>query len=958
MNDLKTIDEKYEIQSEIKRGGFGVIFKGVDLLFGKQVAIKSIDPSLLGEAKYVDMFQAEALNIARLNHHNIVHVYDVRKGADGQFYIIMEYIDGPDLGRLLRACKKKNTPLPQHLAVYIIAEVCAGLDYAHNRRDPENNQPLNIVHQDISPANIMINRNGEVKIIDFGLANLRRRKAQSKKEVYVQGKINYLAPEQVNGTDHFDRRVDLFALGLVLYETLTGERFFAATDPREAIEQLRSGKWDASRLSDKRLPEKLQHALKRALSFHPDKRYANANLMYMDLMHYLIMSAPAADFTSEMAEFIEANYQETDAQEETTDSTAAGPIPGNADAEKVTNGETARKPEIADESTAKTERVDVDPKGSLSDTAVSDLLEISDDAVAEIDVQKAKPETAESADASAEKLETAKKDRTAKSKKTAKKKKEDAANSAASAVAPTETVASEETSAPQKTEPAGKEAESLIPLAKKKKPETAEAESDFYSIIEYADEDEEVKTIIDVVRLSARTHKKGLVLTAISLIAAMIGFTVVDTFARFTAIGENIYDYLFPPAVRISSIPTGAEVYLDDKPLQETTPVSIPEISPGVHKLMLTMPRFEPIVKSINVPRKGQLQVAGESSRHPSQPYVFQFKSQLELSSQPPGAEVYIDDVKLSKTTPTTIYWEVRPEPIRIKMARPGFPEIAGMQIDMLTGMESIEDRRFWKFQRLDRTKDHFAIEGIFRKNVTISSVPSRAEIYLNDDDRPVGITGVNGNLLLTIGQHVVTLRKSGYIPRTFSITIDEETPEQIKRPLLRNVRIFAKSAEDKENEADLEARIVELRLGRKKISVNQETPAELKLLPYRYTALLQKHGYEDLSVTITPGAKNVLARLKPVEVEVTFAVLNRNDRSPIEGAQVFYSRIGTDGTQKRLSTTDDSGIGFAALPVGRYRFSIVKTGYKPKQKILNVRLSALNRFTFLMAENEVTNKN
>ncbi|MGH7454222.1 MAG: serine/threonine protein kinase, partial [bacterium] len=198
MDVVKILDEKYELVREIKRGGFGVVYYGRDRLFGKPVAIKAISPDLLGEAKYVDMFQAESLSVARLNHHNIVRLYDIKRTEDGQFYIIMEYIDGFDLGKLISASRKGAVNLPFHLGAYIVAQSCAGLDYAHARRDPDTHQPLNIVHQDISPSNIMINRLGEVKLIDFGMAGARRRSTSQrgrKREVLLQGKISYIAPE-------------------------------------------------------------------------------------------------------------------------------------------------------------------------------------------------------------------------------------------------------------------------------------------------------------------------------------------------------------------------------------------------------------------------------------------------------------------------------------------------------------------------------------------------------------------------------------------------------------------------------------------------------------------------------------------------------------------------------------------------------------------------------------------
>ena len=243
MEAVKILDGKYEILEEIKRGGFGVIFFGRDLLFDKPIAVKAISPNFIGEAEYVDLFQAEALAIARLNHHNIIRIYDIKRDAVGQFYIIMEYVDGVDLRQFLKAHRREDAGLPPHVCAALIAEVCAGLDYAHTRRDPDTHQPLHLVHQDVSPGNIMVNRLGEVKIIDFGLAGARRRHqglGRDRNEVLVQGKVGYLAPEQIEPV-RFDHRVDIFALGLVLYELLTGMRLFADQKTEAVLEKLRSG---------------------------------------------------------------------------------------------------------------------------------------------------------------------------------------------------------------------------------------------------------------------------------------------------------------------------------------------------------------------------------------------------------------------------------------------------------------------------------------------------------------------------------------------------------------------------------------------------------------------------------------------------------------------------------------------------------------------------------------------
>ena len=195
--DTRLLDNKYEIIREIKQGGFGIVYTGIDRKLNKLVAIKEIAPSLVEDPKYLDMFQEEAINIAKLNHTNIVHVYEFTKAADGRLYIIMEYIDGTDLEKIVRFARRRHTKIPPPLAIFIASQVCMALDYAHNRRDAFSNKPLKLVHQDISPSNIMISKSGEVKLIDFGIASVKRHRSPNKKDNKVRGKIPYMTPEQL-----------------------------------------------------------------------------------------------------------------------------------------------------------------------------------------------------------------------------------------------------------------------------------------------------------------------------------------------------------------------------------------------------------------------------------------------------------------------------------------------------------------------------------------------------------------------------------------------------------------------------------------------------------------------------------------------------------------------------------------------------------------------------------------
>ena len=862
METQTLVIDKYEVISEIKRGGFGIVYKGFDRHLGKPVAIKAVDPRLLGEARHIDMFQKEAVSVAQLNHQNIVQIYDIKRDESGQLFIIMEYLDGPDLGLLMRACGKKNVPIDPTLAAYIVAEVCNGLDYAHNRKDKDTNEPLNFVHQDISPVNIMLTRSGEVKIIDFGMANFKRRHQTKGREVYIQGKIHYLAPEQVNGRKGVDRRTDIFAAGLILYELLSGERLIQAESREALLEALLAGDWDNSRFDSERIPERLRQVLQRALAHDPKHRYPNANLMYKELLHYLILTAPATDFAQELSAFIAKVEPEKLAEEEPERSEPMETVPTNGSEEASTDS----PPEPAAE--AEAER----PQNG-SGTANYD---ISDENVMAV------------------------------------QKKSDLESDA-------------------EPEPDSKA--------------TSDAFSRYYSFVEESEEDDQ-RTIIDVVRLSARTHQKGIIWSLVGLVLAFLIFTAVDTFYHFTGMGVAIYDYLFPPAIKIVSVPEGAQVFLDDELLSEPTPLSLDQISPGVHKLMLTLPEYEPIIKSINVPRQGGIHVSGEARRHASQPYILRFKTQFEISSEPPGASIYIDGVKLSQKTPATVFWEVSERPVDIKLELEGLPILAGLTIDTIEGQEFVDDLRVWQVKRALAGKAHYNIRGIFHKNVVIRSNPSRADIYLNESKTPVGVTGLSGRLMLPLGTHLITLRKKGYLTRTFSIEVNQNSPEVVASDLLRTVRIFARDVGATDN-SDLGATIVEIASNSETIDYQGTTPAILNLLPYRYTVRLRKGGYHETTVEIQPTDRTVVARMEPTVKEVTIQAVDAITNSPVRNARVTYKPERSGQQPTLLGQTDANGRVTAKLNPGAYEVSITRNGYQPQTKSLRVRSDRDNRMTF-----------
>jgi hypothetical protein len=411
-------------------------------------------------------------------------------------------------------------------------------------------------------------------------------------------------------------------------------------------------------------------------------------------------------------------------------------------------------------------------------------------------------------------------------------------------------------------------------------------------------------------------------------LAGFVLFMIGDVWGRWTALGAGIYDLLFPPAIKIVSFPAGAQVYLDDEPLPKTTPLAIEKISPGVHKLTLTLPRFEPIVRSIQVPSQGRATVAEEKQPEIDQPYVFRFKTILEITSEPKSAEVFLNGVKYSQTTPCRVLFEVSPEPLSLELRKEGLMTLAGFTLNTIEGSETIEDRRLWKFERIEGQREHFTIAGTFVKPVTITSTPSLAEIYLDGDPNPVGLTGYATELLLTIGKHTVTLQKENFLPRTFALEVNEDSPGEYREMLSRVVRIFAKHANSASDD-DIKAQVTEIIYNGRRTKVKATTPCELTLLPFAYKVVLSKSGLADYVLTIPANSNVAIARMSPGSVMTEITVLDDRSGRALNRVEISYQATGRAGEPETFfGETDESGIAERSLPPGEYRFRVKKLGY------------------------------
>ncbi len=290
MEQAPVVYGKYQLLELLARGGMAEVFKakshGVEG-FEKVLVIKRILAELGESPEFVEMFVNEAKIAVTLSHANIVQVFDLGR-ADDTYFIAMEYVAGADLATVLRRARRYDKPLPTNLAVFVASEIAKALDYAHRRRDADM-RPLNIVHRDVSPQNILLSYEGEVKLTDFGIAKARTTVPDGTERGVLKGKYAYMAPEQARGHD-VDARTDLFALGVVLYEALAGQNPFQQSSTYETLQRVRSGVYEPLRSLAPHVPEELEVIVHKAMRLAADDRYGDAGRFYEDLIQFLYAS--------------------------------------------------------------------------------------------------------------------------------------------------------------------------------------------------------------------------------------------------------------------------------------------------------------------------------------------------------------------------------------------------------------------------------------------------------------------------------------------------------------------------------------------------------------------------------------------------------------------------------------------------------------------------------------------
>ncbi|NPC86754.1 serine/threonine protein kinase, partial [Pyxidicoccus fallax] len=277
---------KYQLVRKLATGGMAEVYLAKaagPMGFEKTLVLKRILPHLAEDPTFVEMFLGEAKLAAQLEHPNVVQIFDFGE-AEGSYFLAMELIDGPNLRKLVKRAQVE--PLPPALCAKLVAFAAEGLAYAHDFRDPATGELMGLIHRDVSPDNILVSRQGAVKVVDFGIAKVAGQSHRTQTGV-VKGKVAYMPPEQLQ-TKPLDRRVDVYALGIVLYELLTGKRPFEATTDVSVMQAILFETFVPATQRRADLPVALQQVLDKALAKDREKRYTDCRALQADLERFIL----------------------------------------------------------------------------------------------------------------------------------------------------------------------------------------------------------------------------------------------------------------------------------------------------------------------------------------------------------------------------------------------------------------------------------------------------------------------------------------------------------------------------------------------------------------------------------------------------------------------------------------------------------------------------------------------
>jgi eukaryotic-like serine/threonine-protein kinase len=283
---------RYALFDEIAAGGMATIHLGRlvgPVGFSRTVAVKTLHPQFAKDPEFVEMFLEEARLASRIQHPNVISTVDVAT-TEGEVFLVMEYVAGESLAKLVRSALKKSDRVPVEVAVSILAGMLHGLHATHEAKN-EQLEAMHIVHRDVSPQNVLVGLDGVARIFDFGVAKAAAMRSQATTDGQMKGKLSYMSPEQLNSRE-VDRRTDVFAAGVVAWECLVGRRLFAGSDPGEVLAKVLTLDIPPPIEVQQAIPRVLSNTVMRALERSPEQRWQTARDFAIELERNVVLAAP------------------------------------------------------------------------------------------------------------------------------------------------------------------------------------------------------------------------------------------------------------------------------------------------------------------------------------------------------------------------------------------------------------------------------------------------------------------------------------------------------------------------------------------------------------------------------------------------------------------------------------------------------------------------------------------
>ena len=297
------INDQYVAVKKIGVGGFGIVWQAYDFSLRNFIAIKELLP-VYAQPTFVEMFYKEALIAKNIIHDNIVRVQHFWQGSNGSYYVVLDYVRGVDLENLIKKCNDMNTKIPWQISTFICMSVLKAIDYANRiARDSITGNAYGIVYRDISPGNVLLSFDGNIKLSDFGIAKTADEIRDSIPEKVITGKYPYMSPEQIKGLPDIDHRTDIYSVALLYFEMLTGQRLYQGSN-EEIKNQVLNKKFDPAELKlDASVPAEIGDIISKALEKDRDNRYERAIEMYRDIRRVL-KGMETDELSVELSDFI------------------------------------------------------------------------------------------------------------------------------------------------------------------------------------------------------------------------------------------------------------------------------------------------------------------------------------------------------------------------------------------------------------------------------------------------------------------------------------------------------------------------------------------------------------------------------------------------------------------------------------------------------------------------------